>query len=134
VSLVFGVFGFPAGFTMIVTCGAELFTSLCAYTAAAWWEGKVTAAASLRLLVVSWLGNCAGCAIFLGLIEAAGMFEGRDAYLLMLAGKKVHHSFGSAFVRAVFANWCVDEIGCCGAHAGCYCVGSGRVLVWLPPS
>jgi hypothetical protein len=32
-----------AGFTFIVICGGELFTSLCAYMAAAWWEGKTTA-------------------------------------------------------------------------------------------
>ncbi len=29
------------GFTTIVVCGAELYTSLCAYMTAAWWEGKV---------------------------------------------------------------------------------------------
>jgi len=33
--------GFPFAFTIIVVCGAELYTSMCAYTAAAWWEGKV---------------------------------------------------------------------------------------------
>jgi formate/nitrite transporter FocA (FNT family) len=41
-SLIFGAFGFPFGFTTIVVCGAELFTSLCAYMMAAFWEGKVT--------------------------------------------------------------------------------------------
>jgi formate/nitrite transporter FocA (FNT family) len=40
-SLIFGAVGFPFAFTMIVVCGAELYTSLCAYTAAAWWEGKM---------------------------------------------------------------------------------------------
>ncbi|PNH08103.1 putative formate transporter [Tetrabaena socialis] len=39
--LVFGAVGFPFGFTTIVVCGAELYTSLCAYMTAAWWEGKV---------------------------------------------------------------------------------------------
>jgi len=36
-----GAMGFPFAFTIIVVCGAELYTSMCAYTAAAWWEGKV---------------------------------------------------------------------------------------------
>lgn len=31
------------GFTTIIVCGADLFTSLCAYMTAAWWEGKVKA-------------------------------------------------------------------------------------------
>lgn len=39
--LVYGAVGFPFGFTTIVVCGAELYTSLCAYMTAAWWEGKV---------------------------------------------------------------------------------------------
>jgi formate/nitrite transporter FocA (FNT family) len=40
----FGAFGFPFGFTTIVVCGAELYTSICSYGAAAWWEGKVRGA------------------------------------------------------------------------------------------
>ncbi len=59
-SLIFGVFGFPFGFTCIVVCGAELYTSICAYTAAAWWEGKITSLTVLRMLVVSWCGNFVG--------------------------------------------------------------------------
>jgi len=47
-SLVFGSVGFPFAFTMIVVCGAELYTSVCAYGMAAWWEGKISALAFLR--------------------------------------------------------------------------------------
>jgi formate/nitrite transporter FocA (FNT family) len=32
---------FTCALQTIVVCGGELFTSMCAYTAAAWWEGKV---------------------------------------------------------------------------------------------
>lgn len=40
--LVSGAVGFPFAFTTIVVCGSELYTSLCAYMTAAWWEGKVS--------------------------------------------------------------------------------------------
>jgi formate/nitrite transporter FocA (FNT family) len=36
-----GAMGFPFAFTIIVVAGAELYTSMCAYTAAAFWEGHV---------------------------------------------------------------------------------------------
>jgi len=44
-----GAMGFPFAFTIIVVCGAELFTSMCAYTSAAWWEGKVRSCIALTL-------------------------------------------------------------------------------------
>ncbi|GBF89071.1 transporter yrhG [Raphidocelis subcapitata] len=47
-SLVFGAVGFPAAFTMIVVCGAELFTSMCAYATAAWWEGRLGMLSCIR--------------------------------------------------------------------------------------
>lgn len=86
---VYGAVGFPASFTMIMVCGSELFTSMCAYMMAAWWEGKVTMKDCIRLWVVSWLGNFIGCAIFTGLVLSTGLWEGRDWYLLLTATKKV---------------------------------------------
>lgn len=56
---------------------------------------------------ITWAGNFMGCAIFVGLICATGVFEGRDAYMQLIAVKKTHHSFGNTLVRAVFANWLV---------------------------
>lgn len=41
-SLIVGIVGFNFGFTTIVICGSELYTSMCAYMAAAWWENKVS--------------------------------------------------------------------------------------------
>lgn len=38
-------------------------------------------------VTVTWFGNFAGCALFLGLMLAAGMFEGKEAYTLLLAQK-----------------------------------------------
>ena len=117
---------------MIVVCGGELFTSMAAYSAAAWCEGRVTARACLRLLAVTWLGNFAGCAAFLGLILATEIFEGCDWYALVLAQKKVHHSFGSALVRGVFANWLVG-VATFQANAAQDLSGKA-VAIWLPIS
>jgi formate/nitrite transporter FocA (FNT family) len=52
--LIFGAVGFPFAFTAIVVCGAELYTSLCAYMMAAWWEGTVSIPTILRVLATSW--------------------------------------------------------------------------------
>jgi formate/nitrite transporter FocA (FNT family) len=35
-------------FTFIFICGGELFSSNCAYMAAAWWEGRATALDCIR--------------------------------------------------------------------------------------
>lgn len=50
----FGAMGFPFGFTTIVVCGAELYTSLCAYMMAAWWEGKVCAHTWVHDVMLGW--------------------------------------------------------------------------------
>jgi formate/nitrite transporter FocA (FNT family) len=47
-NLVYGAVGFPTAFTAIVVCGAELFTSMCAYATAAWWEGKINILVCIR--------------------------------------------------------------------------------------
>jgi hypothetical protein len=52
-SLIFGAFGFPFGFTCIIVCGGELFTSMCAYTACAWWERKITLKDAVRCGLVN---------------------------------------------------------------------------------
>lgn len=62
----------------ILVCGAELYTSLCAYMTCAWWEGKVRSRDVARMLVTSWLWNFVGCAIFVGLMYASGIYNHKD--------------------------------------------------------
>lgn len=51
--------------------------------------------------MVSWIGNFAGTAIFLGLMLAAGSFEGsKGEFAKVLAGKKV--SAGSGLLYAAY--------------------------------
>jgi len=79
---------------MIVFCGAELYTSMCAYMAAAWWENKVSALTCVRMWVVTWVGNFVGCAIAVGLLYSTEIYEGREWYTLLLAQKKVQRDVG----------------------------------------
>lgn len=70
-NLVMGAFGSPFVFTMIVICGAELFSSMCVYTAAAWWEGKVRVANKCSLhVIISLLDEPGGKAGYSPLIPA----------------------------------------------------------------
>ena len=48
--LVFGAFGFPMGFLVIMVCGGELYTSHCAYSFAARLEGRISLLQVFKLL------------------------------------------------------------------------------------
>mmetsp|Transcript_8744 Transcript_8744/g.18647 ORF Transcript_8744/g.18647 Transcript_8744/m.18647 type:complete len:452 (+) Transcript_8744:184-1539(+) len=130
--LIFGAVGFPFGFATIIICGGELYTSICAYTAAAWWEGKITALNSLRLLVLSWCGNFAGCAIMVGLLYAAQIFNHKDEYLVYIAQDKIHYGWGAVFVKGIMANWLVG-IATWMANSAQDLTGK-FVGIWLPIS
>lgn len=105
---------------------------MCAYGAAAWWEGKIPAWKALYLLVVSWLANFAGCAIMAGLYYAAGTYAGHDGYLLYVSIDKVNHGWGATFVKGIFANWLV-AIATFMANAAQDLTGK-FVGIWLPIS
>ncbi|GIM03655.1 hypothetical protein Vretimale_8193 [Volvox reticuliferus] len=105
--LIYGAVGFPFGFTTIIVCGAELYTSLCAYMTAAWWEGKVDLLDVLRVLSTSWTGNFIGCALIAGLLKASEVFDHKDTTLLRQVEDKLSHGWGAVFVKGIFANWLV---------------------------
>jgi formate/nitrite transporter FocA (FNT family) len=100
--------------------------------ACAWWERKVSLAACLRVWAVSWVGNFAGAAVFVGLMVASGAFDGKDAFTLLLAAKKTHHGFGKCLVLGIFCNWLVC-LATWMSVAAQDLVGK-FVAVWLPIS
>ncbi|KAG2490872.1 hypothetical protein HYH03_010790 [Edaphochlamys debaryana] len=130
--LIFGAVGFPFGFTAIIVCGGELYTSLCAYMMAAWWEGKVTVWDQLRMLLVSWWGNFVGCAIMAGLLCASEVYNHKSTTLIHVAYDKVSHGWGATFVKGIFANWLV---GIATWQANAAQDLSGKAIgIWLPIS
>jgi formate/nitrite transporter FocA (FNT family) len=67
---------------------------MCAYSAAAWCERRISLLSAARLCAVTWVGNFMGAALFLGLYVATGMFEGREWYAVLLAQKKARGAAG----------------------------------------
>ncbi|PNW80928.1 hypothetical protein CHLRE_07g335600v5 [Chlamydomonas reinhardtii] len=130
--LIFGAVGFPFGFTTIIVCGADLFTSLCAYMTAAWWEGKVRWHAVLYMLAVSWTGNFIGCAIMVGLMTAGEVYRHKTTTLFNVTYGKLEYGWGAVFVKGIFANWLVG-IATWMANAAQDLTGKA-VGIWLPIS
>lgn len=61
--------------------------------------GRIPLWGSVRLLVVSWISNLAGCLLILGLFDGARVWPGRDAYLVHLAEAKCSLGWGTVVVR-----------------------------------
>lgn len=98
---------FPAGLTMVLLAGSELFTGNCLILIPVL-HGEVSPAAFARNLIVVYLGNFLG-----GLLVAAGAVYGHTFDLLggaaaagaiSTAAAKCSLSFGDAFLRGVFCN------------------------------
>jgi formate transporter len=130
--LVFGAIGFPMGFTAIVVCGAELFTSLCAYGMAAWLDKEISFLQHIKLLFISWCANFAGCLLLVGLLYASNVFDHKDMYLHILAIDKTSHPWYVIVVRGIFANWLVGIATWMSISARDF---TGKVIaIWLPIS
>lgn len=98
---------FPAGLTMVLLAGSELFTGNCLIVIPVL-EGEVSAAAFLKNLLVVYLGNFAG-----GLLVAAGAVYSHTLNLLggaaaagavSTAAAKCSLSFGDAFLKGILCN------------------------------
>lgn len=98
---------FPAGLTMVLLAGSELFTGNCLILIPVL-QGRVTPAAFLRNLAVVYLGNLAG-----GALIAAGavyshtldLFGGKlAANTIATAAAKCSLSFGDALLRGILCN------------------------------
>ena len=98
---------FPAGLTMVLLAGSELFTGNCLILIPVL-EGRLSPAALVRNLLVVYLGNFLG-----GLLAAAGAVyshtfslfgNGLAAGAVSTAAAKCSLSFGDAFLRGIFCN------------------------------
>ena len=98
---------FPIGLMMIVFVGGELFTGDCLMIMSCM-HGKISAVSMLKVLVVVWLSNFAGSALFAALVNATPQFGYTGnllgAFTIKVAMGKVTMSFGSAFVSGILCN------------------------------
>lgn len=131
--LVFGAIGFPMGFTAIIVCGAELYTSICAYTMAAFLEGEITILEKIKLLVISWVGNFIGALLLVGILYLSQIYgHEHDITLIAVANMKVSLGWGVVLIRGIMANWLVG-IATWMANSAQDLTGKA-VAIWLPIS
>ena len=72
---------------------------MCLYTAAAWFEQKITLFQVCKMLMVTWWSNFAGCACVACILRAGLMMDGKDAYLLAAVHTKITLPFSVIFCR-----------------------------------
>lgn len=87
-TLIYSIFGFPLGLTLVVVVGAELFTSNVAYmTAHAWEEGPAKWRKStldwLRLCSATWVLNLCGSLLLVQLMVWGQVGGCRDAVTVL---------------------------------------------------
>lgn len=98
---------FPVGLMMVILLGAELFTGDC-LAAMAVSDKKITMANLVKLLVVVYLGNFVGGALFSVLIAFSNQLNYSSgllgAYTINVAINKVNLNFGVAVVSGILCN------------------------------
>ncbi|KAJ1437275.1 Formate/nitrite transporter-domain-containing protein [Ochromonadaceae sp. CCMP2298] len=128
--LVYSAVGYPFAFTAITACGADLFTSVCIYTAVTWMEREMTALTVLKIGALSWAGNFIGCVTVALLMHAGQIFDHHDAALIAAAESKQALDWKVIFIRAMFANMCVGIATWLQSAA---LDMTGKILaIWLP--
>lgn len=98
---------FPAGLTMVLLAGSELFTGNCLILMPVL-SGRVTAGAFAKNLAVVYLGNLVGGALVAAGAVYSGVLElyggGLGAAVIATAAAKCALPFGEAFLKGVFCN------------------------------
>lgn len=130
--LVFGAVGFPFSFATIIVCGSELFTSQCAYTTCAWLERQIPLTKVIKMLVITWCGNFAGCVAIAYLFHVGEVFDHKDMYLQHVFHDKLNLTWSVIIVKGIFANWLVG-IATWMANAALDMSGKA-IAIWLPIS
>ncbi|GLC45795.1 hypothetical protein PLESTM_001780600 [Pleodorina starrii] len=97
---------FPMGLSLIVICGAELFTGNTALLPAAVYEGQAKWSDVLVRWVVVYAGNLVGSLAMVAAVYATGLMA-TNTVLPALAVAKTSLPLGQALVRSVLCNWMV---------------------------
>lgn len=107
-SLLYGIYGFPVGLVLILICGGDLFTSNCCYMLAALCEGRTSIFKLIRIWLISYFCNLAGCIFMAQLFAWSTTFDGKEAWPIAVTKSKVSHTFGQTVVKGILANWMVN--------------------------
>ncbi|MGN0368682.1 MAG: formate/nitrite transporter family protein [Wujia sp.] len=98
---------FPVGLMMVILLAAELFTGDC-LVAMAIPAKKVSVLQFVRILVVVFIGNLLGAALFTWLVMLSGQWDYSSgllgAYTIKIAVGKVNLSFGRALASGILCN------------------------------
>jgi len=104
-----GAVGLPAGLTMVVLTGAELFTGNVFTMLAGVFQGQVKTTDLLRNWVISYVGNFLGSIFLAVLVQQAGIMAPPALHkgAIAVANLKTSFSFYAAFCRGIVCNWLV---------------------------
>ena len=104
-----GAIGLPAGLTMVILTGAELFTGNVFVMTSGLLKGAVDAAALARSWALSYVGNFAGSVFMAWLAYTAltAAAPATTAAAIGIATAKASLPFSAAFAKGVLCNWLV---------------------------
>ena len=100
---------FGIGLILVIFAGAELFTGYALYCTVGLARGTITAAETLRMLALVWVGNLAGALVLVGLFAVGGgggVFSTPN-FLADYVAHKVDAGPVALLARAVLCNWLV---------------------------
>lgn len=101
---------FPAGLSMVIVAGSELFTGNNLLIMGVL-QRRITVGAMRRNWIVVYLGNFAGSVLIAALAYAGGVFSAFNGELAVsvvsIANAKVSLSFEAAFIRGILCNFLV---------------------------
>ena len=100
---------FQMGLTMVMVCGAELFTGNAAVMVVGLWEGTCSVAEVGANWGISYVGNLIGSLLIMGLVDASEIFQEDTqpvawAFSRGVSEAKVSNGWGAALVRGLLAN------------------------------
>ena len=101
---------FPAGLTMVLVAGSELFTGNCLLTIPLL-RREITGGQMIKNWIVVWIGNLIGSVLVAGAVVACHQFSlfdnGMAVSVISTAVAKTSLSFGDAFIRGILCNFLV---------------------------
>lgn len=101
---------FGIALTLVVLCGADLFTGLVMFATFGWLRKKITGMDVARLWIYSWIGNLIGAAVLAVVYKLGGggivLKEGSDL-IFKVATAKMHAPIVELVARAMLCNWLV---------------------------